>query len=127
MDALTTALRYELLFLLTALMTLIAYRLLTRQINTKGLLDDKTGRGVFSPARLQMLIVTLGIAIYYVAMVLKTKETGELPHLPKEFLLALGGSHLFYLGGKVLGLVAGRLELAATKIVERSTKTVNGG
>lgn len=123
MHTLATALRYEMLFLLTALIVVISYRLLTRQINTTGLLADKMSGRSFSSSRLQMLIVTLGIAIYYVTMVFKMKETGKLPDLPNELLMALGGSHLFYLGGKTYGLVASKIELAATRIAESITKT----
>lgn len=117
MDTLSTILRYELFFVLAALAGIIAYRLLTRQINTKGLLRDKVGGRVVSPGRLQMLIVTFIIAIYYVVEMF---ETRTLPEIPGEFLLALGGSHLLYLGGKVYGLLAGKLELAANRMAGRA-------
>jgi hypothetical protein len=116
MNTLSTVLRYEMFFVLTALAVIIAYGLLTRQINTKGLLRDKVGGRAISTGRLQMLIVTLVIAIYYIVEMLKTQK---LPDMPQGFLLALGGSHLFYLGGKVYGLLASKLELAATRIVGR--------
>jgi hypothetical protein len=119
MNTLSTVVRYEVFFVLTALAVIIAYRLLTRQINTNGLLRDKVGGRAISPGRLQLLIVTLLIATYYVAQVFQTQK---LPNMPQEYLLALGGSHIFYLGGKVYGLLAGKLEIAATRIVERSTK-----
>lgn len=119
MDALATTLRYEMLFLLTALIVVISYRLLTQQINTKGLLLDKTSGRAFSPGRLQMLVVTLGIALYYVLMVLDTKDTGKLPDMPNEFLVALGGSHVFYLGGKLYGTLASKLGFASPKLKER--------
>ena len=119
MDTLSIVLRYEVFFVLTALAVIIAYRLLTRQINTNGLLRDKVGGRAISPGRLQLLIVTLLIATYYVAHVIQTQE---LPNIPQQYLLALGGSHIFYLGGKAYGLLAGKLEIAATRIVERSTK-----
>jgi hypothetical protein len=124
MGTLSTVLRYETLFVLTALAVIIAYRLLTRQINTRGLLRDKIGGRGMSPGRLQLLVVTLLIAVYYVEQVF---ETQKLPNMPQEYLLALGGSHLFYLGGKAYGLLVSKLEIAATRILEKSTKTVNGG
>jgi hypothetical protein len=117
MDALSTILRYEMFFVLTALAVIIAYRLLTQQINTKGLLRDKIGGRATSPGRLQLLIVTLLIAIYYVVQLFQTQK---MPDIPREFLLALGGSHLFYLGGKVYALLAGKLELAATRVIGKS-------
>lgn len=114
MDTLFTVQRYAMFFLLTVLAAIVGYRLLTGQIITRGLLQDKQDKsgGKFSPGRLQMLIVTLLIAIYFVAQVL---ETEKLPELPREFLLALGGSHLFYLGGKTYTALARKLELAANK------------
>jgi hypothetical protein len=120
MDTLSTVLRYEMIFVLTALAVIISYRLLTGQINLNGLLRDKTSGRAISPGRLQMLIVTLVIAIYYV---LEVFQTQKLPNLPHEYLLALGGSHLFYLGGKVYGLLASKLEIATGK----ATNTANGG
>jgi len=127
METLSTALRYEMLFLLVALIVMITYRLLTRKINIEGLLLDKTSGRAFSPGRLQLLIVTMSIAIYYVAMVLKTKETGTLPNLPNEFLLALGGSHAFYLSGKLYGLLASKLGFASPLIRERFQPTNKHG
>ena len=127
METLSTALRYEMLFLLVALIVMITYRLLTRKINIEGLLLDKTSGRAFSPGRLQLLIVTMSIAIYYVAMVLKTKETGTLPNLPKEFLLALGGSHAFYLSGKLYGLLASKLGFASPLIRQRFQPTSKHG
>ncbi|MDQ3802231.1 MAG: hypothetical protein M3416_00010 [Acidobacteriota bacterium] len=120
MSTLSEVLRYEMLFLLVGLIVLVAYRLLTQQINTKGLLLDKASGRAFSPGRLQLLIVTMGIAIYYMLMVFETEEPGRFPDLPNEFLLALGGSHVFYLGGKLYGLLASRLGFASPLIRERA-------
>lgn len=120
MSTLSEVLRYEMLFLLMGLIVLVAYRLLTQQINTKGLLLDKTSGRAFSPGRLQLLIVTLGIAIYYTLMVFDAEEVGRFPDLPDEFLLALGGSHVFYLGGKLYGLLASRLGFASPQLGARA-------
>jgi hypothetical protein len=127
MNTLATALRYEMLFVLTAFTVVISYRLLTQQININGLLVDKMSGRAFSPGRLQMLVVTLSIAIYYVAMVFESQDTGKLPNVPHEFLLALGGSHAFYLSGKLYGLLASRLGFASPKIRERFQPTSKHG
>jgi hypothetical protein len=112
MGTLATILRYELFFLLIALAVIVGYRLITQQINVKGLVMDKMrGRGV-SPGRLQMLIVTMSIAIYYIMMVIEAKDTSRLPDMPNEYLVALGGSHSIYLLGKLYDLFAGKLQLA---------------
>jgi hypothetical protein len=127
MDALATVIRYEMLFLLIILILIIAYKLLHDQINTTGLLLDKTSgtgdRAPFSPGRLQMLIVTLSIAIYYVLTVIETKDTGRLPDMPKEFLIALGGSHTIYLGGKIYGMIANQLAIRFPAIEEEVQNT----
>ena len=65
MDTLSTVLRYEMFFVLTALALIVAYRMLTRQINTRALLRDKIGGRAFSPSRLQLFVLTLLIAIHY--------------------------------------------------------------
>lgn len=119
MNVLSEALRYEMLFLLAGLIAIVAYRLLTNEINTRGLLRDKTGGRAFSPGRLQMLIVTLVVAIYYLLIVFDSKGKGSLPDMPNEFLIMLGGSHVFYLGGKLYGLLASRLGFASPRAAAR--------
>lgn len=121
MDTLFTVQRYAMFSLLTILAVIVGYRLLTGRIITKGLLLDKQDKsgGKFSPGRLQLLMATILVAIYFVTQVLQTKK---LPELPREFLLALGGSHLLYLGGKTYGLLVHKLELAATRMLGRTNK-----
>ena len=118
MNTLFTVQRYALFLLLAALVVIVGYRLLTGQISTTGLLMDKQDKsgGKFSPGRLQMLMATLLMAIYFVTQVLQSEK---LPELPREFLLALGASHLFYLGGKTYAVLARKLELALNKIAGR--------
>lgn len=101
MNTFATVLRYEIWIFLMVLAAVVAYQLLTGRINPRGLLRDKMGGRAFSPGRLQMLIVTVGGALYYVVLVLSNTKTGEFPEVPKELLLALGGSQAFYLGGKL--------------------------
>lgn len=121
MQTLGTVLRYELLILLLVLLAIIAYKLLVRQINTDGLLLDKTGTRAISPGRVQMLVVTVMIAIYYMFLVMKTEDTGKLPNLPNEFLIALGGSHAIYLSGKLYGMLAARFGFASPRMMNRVT------
>ena len=119
MQTLGVILRYELLILLLVLIAIIAYKLLVRQINTDRLLLDKTTGRTFSPARLQMLVVTVMIAIYYMFLVMKTEDTGRFPDMPNEFLIALGGSHAIYLGGKFYEMLTARFGFASPRIVNR--------
>lgn len=117
MQTLGIVLRYELLILLLVLIAIIAYRLMVRQINTDGLLLDKTGSQTVSPARVQMLVVTVMIAIYYMFLVMKTEDTGRLPNLPNELMIALGGSHLIYLGGKLYDTLAARFGFVSPRLM----------
>jgi hypothetical protein len=112
---LSTFLRYELWILLVGLLLIVGYQLLTGRINTEGLLYEKGEKSQFSPGRLQLLIFTIGVAFYYFLKVLEqpaptTLEEKTLPELPKEFLLILGGSNLFYLGSKLAPLIGEKIE-----------------
>ena len=120
MNTLATVLKYELLVLLTALAALLAYRMITQQINVTGLLMDKTSGRAISPGRIQMLIVTLGIAGYYLMLVVDSKNKGQLPELPNEYIVALGGSHSMFLLGKLWGRFATTLGIASPKVRERA-------
>ena len=126
MDALAAALRYEMLLLLVILIGIIGYKLLVQEINVSGLLLDKTNRRVVSAGRLQLLIVTLSIAIYYLFMVMDTKDSEKLPDMPNEFIVALAGSHSIFLAGKFYDMVLSKLGLASTRLL-KMVKPQNGG
>ena len=119
MNTLATVLRWELIFVLIALAAIVAYRMLTQQINVAGLLMDKTGGRVISPARVQMLIASVGMAAYYVMLVFESKDKSRLPELPTEYLAAFGASHGIYLLGKLYGRFAVPLGLASPQARER--------
>ena len=63
---------------MSALLLIITFKLLSGQINTRGLLEDKE-TGTFSPGRLQLLIVTLGGVSFYF-LIIGVADTGT--HLP---------------------------------------------
>jgi hypothetical protein len=94
--------KLEVLAFLGALVAIVAYRLLTGQINTNYLLygTKKDGTKYFSPERLQLLVFTLGTAMFYLSTVLENRSSGVLPDVPNETLVLLGGSHAIYLAGK---------------------------
>ena len=96
--------RYEIIALLAAIVLVVAHRLLTGSINTKGLLQAKTEAGGISPARVQLLMLTGSVALYYLLLVLQSLKTQiqpvKLPELPSELLFVLGGSHTLYLSSK---------------------------
>ena len=104
----TTVLRYEVLLFLGALALIIFYQLLTGKINMRRLLFAK-GRSAagpstrrrtsgLSPSRIQLLIVSIGVAIYLLAEALR--DPSRLPEIPTGLLLLMAGSEFLYLTRK---------------------------
>lgn len=90
---------------LASLFAVVAVRLLTCGINTAGLLygmrrEGSTFDRYFSPERLQLLIVTVAVALQYLASVLESPTPHTLPPVPQELVTLTGGSHAVYLAGK---------------------------
>ncbi|MEA1647825.1 hypothetical protein UAJ10_02170 [Nitrospirillum sp. BR 11164] len=81
-----------------ALTVIVLYRLLTGRIPVDGLLSDGSER--FSPARLQLLIMTIGGLVAYVTSALSTKN---LPTIPDSLVGLFAASHAVYVGGKATG------------------------
>ena len=120
MPGLTQIVAWEVKGFLLALFTIVAGQLFTGQISTKKLLFgrkndtgqpifDENGRflkrkkedtAYFSPERVQLLLMTLGAAFYYLTQVLNNPNPGEFPPLPASWPAVLGGSNAVYLGGK---------------------------
>ena len=104
MELLIKIVGWEILFFLVALAATIVFQLLTRHINTDGLLRGKMGnaKGRLSPERVQLLVTTLGAAMYYVLQVSTATKAGTLtlPEIPQTWPAVVGGSNLLYLGGK---------------------------
>jgi hypothetical protein len=98
MFTLMTVVRYEIIFLLAGLGAVVGYQIITGRINTKGLLFETRDVG-FSPARLQLLMFTFGVAFYVLGKVL---ALGAFPEIDPNVLVVLGGSHALYLGAKAL-------------------------
>lgn len=103
MDSIITVARWEVTLFVYALAAIIAYRLLTGQINTRYLLHGvrRDGSRYFSPERVQMLLATIAIAFQYL-MLAHQAPPGQMPNLPEGSLQVLGLSHAVYLGGKGL-------------------------
>ena len=104
----TTVLRYEVLLFLGALALIVAYQLLTGKINLRRLLFAK-GRSAagpstrrrtsgLSPSRIQLLIVSIGVAIYLLAEALR--DPSRFPEIPTGLLLLMAGSEFLYLTRK---------------------------
>lgn len=102
MPHLVALMEWEVIIFLGALAAVVAMRLLTGQINTSGLFTDKSGRkdDQFSSSRVQLLVLTLGAAFYYLSQVLANTTPGRFPPIPETWPVLLGGSNLLYLGNK---------------------------
>jgi len=100
--------RYIVFGFLFSIGGLISLRIVTGEINTRGLLHTKspTGDHELSPARVQLLLFTLATAGNYLTDALNSPVSGKLPDVPEALLATLGGSHLLYLGSKALDFFA---------------------
>ncbi len=116
MGSVTAILRYEVLLFLGALALIITYQLLTGKINMRRLLFAK-GRSAagpstrrwtsgLSPSRIQLLIVTIGVAIYLLAEALR--DPSRFPEIPTGLLLLMAGSGTIYLARKANNLILRR-------------------
>lgn len=101
MDNLIAFVRLEVLCFLIGLLVIVAYKILTGEINFRGVLSEKiTAKKTkgYSTVRVQLMFFVLMSAFYYVSQVAGNPK--EFPQVPDELLLALGGSHAVYLMGK---------------------------
>ena len=113
MGSVTTVLKYEFLLFLGALALIVTYQLLTGRINMRRLLfakgraaaDPSTQRRTsgLSPSRIQLLVVSLGVAIYLLAEVVR--DPSQFPEIPTGLLLLMAGSETIYLARKVNNLL----------------------
>jgi hypothetical protein len=83
---------------LAASAAIVAYRILTGRISLNGLITIDGSR--FSPERLQLILITIGILASYTESALSTKS---MPALPSEFVAVFAASQVLYLGGKIAG------------------------
>ena len=111
MGSVTTVLKVEILLFLGALALIVFYQLLTGRINMRRRLFAK-GRAKASPStqqrtsglsRIQLLVVSIGVAIYLLAEVLR--DPSRFPEIPFGLLLLMAGSETIYLGRKFNNLL----------------------
>ena len=86
-------------------LALIVWQMLTGKIKLHGLLADKERGLPMSPARVQALMSTVGVAFYLLLAAQANARDGkhEMPTVPSEALLLIGGSNMLYLGIKAAG------------------------
>jgi hypothetical protein len=88
----------ELKVILYGMLALIAYQLLTGRISVRRLFADETGD--FSPARIQLLVLTLGTAAAIILHPELIKPDALSGPAEAGAGLAIGGSNLLYLINK---------------------------
>jgi hypothetical protein len=88
--------------LMAGFAAVVMLQIVMGRISLDGLLKTKDvdGRQSFSPARLQLLILTVVVAAEYLHTVLAHPRLDALPSLPQSVVAMLGGSQVAYLGGK---------------------------
>jgi hypothetical protein len=95
----------------------ILYGMLNGQVNTRGLLYGRMRDGTryLSPERVQLMIFTLWVALFYLLDTFETRflnstpETAHtLPEVNTQTLTLLGGSHTVYLLGKAYSMLVAR-------------------
>ena len=99
--------------LLAGLLVFVVYGMLTGQVNTRGLLYGRMSDGTryLSPERVQLMIFTLWVGLFYLLDTFETRflnptpETAHtLPEVNTQTLALLGGSQTVYLLGKVVSM-----------------------
>lgn len=112
MGSLTDILRYTTLAFLGALALIVVYQLLTGRISARRLLSTKGRPGLpgaggaaggISPSRVQLLVISIGVAVYLLAEALR--DPSRFPQIPTGLLLLMAGSQVFYLSRKSVNLL----------------------
>jgi len=90
---------YELLGFLYLLAAVVGFKLLTRQINLKGLIFTKDGSRQVSATRIQLLVITVATIFRYIGDVAATTKPA-LPDVDNAWLYLMGGSSGIYMARK---------------------------
>ena len=117
MQPLITLVSWIVGLLIGGLLVIILYRMLTGQINTRGLLYGRMRDGTryLSPERVQLMIFTLWVGLFYVLNTFETRVVNPtpetvhtLPEVNTQTLTLLGGSQTVYLLGKAYSMLIAR-------------------
>jgi len=114
MSSVARLVSWEGMILLGGFFGVIGWRLFIGDISLDYLLygdrRDRSGYSAFfSPGRTQLLMVTILTAGYYLLQVIHDPTT--FPKIPTSWVVALGGSHAIYLGGKAQSMLFGIRDL----------------
>jgi hypothetical protein len=107
--------------LLVGFFGVVAWKLLSGGISLNYLLygrrRDRAEGGYtqfFSPGRVQLLIVSILTASYYLLQVLH--DPTKFPDVPAAWVAALAGSQVIYLGGKAQSMLFGIRDLIERRV-----------
>ena len=108
MDLLFSLIYWETLLLLLCAFGMVVVLMLTGEIQLDRLFygRKKDGSTYYSPERVQLFLVTLGVAFQFLSAVLLNPT--KFPDVPASWLAVLGGSHFLYLGGKTAAAFLGK-------------------
>ncbi len=84
------------------LAAVLALKMLRGRILLRGLVSGAPGDRA-QGHRLQMMLVTIGVAVGYVVEALHRPAGAAMPDISEPVLFAVLGSHGIYLGGKLTG------------------------
>jgi len=106
MERLAYVARIDILVMLGLLAGVIVFKLLTRRINTGGLLRDQV-TGLISPVRIQLLVSTIAVAGSLLLRMDRMLAEKRIIVPCGELSIVFGGSQLIYLIGKLRDLGRG--------------------
>jgi len=99
--SLSRVLDVEVLGFLYLLAAVVFVQILTRRINTGGLIKQKNQSKRVSPERIQLLLATIAASATYFSQV-RSSTSGTLPDISPQWLYVFGGSSGIYVAGKAL-------------------------
>lgn len=102
---------YEITIILAVLFVIVVGKLLNGEIVSDGLLHVKVpgSEHQISPARVQLLVMTMAGAWEYVTLVLNDYASHKMPEMPNSLMAVFAGSHAVYLGSKALPVLLTKL------------------
>ena len=112
----TDLVRLEVWAILATAAVIVLYKMLNGRIIMTGLFGGASS--LIAVHRVQMLAITLYVALDYIQRVATAHSFGSLPDEPHDMLLLLGGSHTLYLGGQGMERLGWLSFLRGNKIEE---------
>ena len=102
---------YEITIILAFLFVIVVGKLLNGEIVTDDLLHVKLpgSEHQMSPARVQLLVMTLAGAWEYLTLVFTDYPSHKMPEMPNSLMAVFAGSHAVYLGSKALPVLITKL------------------